>query len=173
MSKDDKDDIAGGAIRGLTNFLEKLAKLAEEGGNVDKLSEFETKKGFKGVWGLTVKTGIGDAQGDGQSSGNPNFVVEPFGTKVEEDERGQVVIDPIREPPTDVFDEGDHVLVVVEMPGIEAEDIDVDIEGDVFTLRAQSGDRRFRKELLLPRPVDAESTTISARNGIVEIRCNV
>lgn len=173
MSKDDNDDFAGGAIRGLTNFLEKLAKLAEENANIDTNSEFETKKGFKGVWGLTVKTGIGgDNAGPGES-GKPGFVVEPFGTRVAEDERGQVVIDPIREPPIDIFDEEDHVLIVAEMPGINAEDVTLDIEGDIFTLSAESGDRRFRKELLLPRAVDPDKTTIRAQNGIVEIRCNV
>ncbi len=172
MSKDDdQDDFAAGAIRGLTNFLEKLAKLAEEGGTLEKSSDFETSKGFKGVWGINVKTGIG---GDGQGGGEkPNFVVEPFGTPIQEDSRGRVVVDPVREPPTDVFDEEDHVLVIVEMPGVDADDIQLDIDGDVFQLRAESGDRRFRKELLLPRAVDAEKTTIRSENGIVEIRCHV
>jgi HSP20 family protein len=169
---DDNDDFAAGAIRGLTSFLEKLAKLAEEGGNIEKSSNFETSKGFKGVWGINVKTGIGgDSNGGGSSK--PNFVVEPFGTHVEEDDRGHVVVDPVREPPIDVFDEDDHVLIVAEMPGIEAEDVTLDIEGDVFQLRAERGDRRFRKELLLPRAVDADKTTVRAENGIVEIRCHV
>lgn len=170
MSKDDNDDFATGAVKGLTSFLEKLARLAEESGNLEKSSEFETKKGFKGMWGLTVKTNLGDKEGGDGSA--PNFVVEPFGTHVEENERGQVTIDPIREPPVDVFDEEDHILIVAEMPGIQADDVTIDVEGDVLSLRAERGELRFRKELLLPRTVDADAITVRATNGIVEIRCN-
>ena len=70
----------------------------------------------------------------------------------------------------DIFDEGDEFVIVGELPGIEASDIQMEFVGDILQLRAERGTRRYAKELLLPAVVDAERAQLSYTNGIMEIR---
>jgi HSP20 family protein len=70
-----------------------------------------------------------------------------------------------------VFEEEDHVLVLAEMPGVDAEDIQVNLVDDILTLSAEGEDRRYRKEVLLPGVFDRDKMTVSSRNGIVKIQC--
>ena len=71
----------------------------------------------------------------------------------------------------DVFEEGDHVLIVAEMPGIEARDVQVEVQDDILTLSAKRGDKKYRKEILLPGSFQKEKLVVSCRHGIVEIKC--
>jgi len=73
-----------------------------------------------------------------------------------------------REPLVDVFDEGDHLLVIAEMPGAKAVDIDYEIEHDMLCVSTQ-GERRYTKEILLPTPVKAPERS-SYRNGIFYLK---
>ena len=73
----------------------------------------------------------------------------------------------------DVMEEADAITVVAEMPGIRAADVSVSIEHDVMAIEAAHGEKKYRKEVLLPKPVSAEKPRISCNNGIVEIRCRM
>jgi HSP20 family protein len=70
-----------------------------------------------------------------------------------------------------VFEESDHILVVAEMPGIGPDDLRIEVKDDILTLSAEKGTTRYRKEILLPRAVQLDKTTISCNNGIVEVKC--
>ena len=75
----------GGFMGGLTNLIEKLGDLAEKGKDLHELKEFGDQGGVKGVYGFTIRTGIG-----GERSGGVK--VEPFGNvreKTSERERRQ------------------------------------------------------------------------------------
>jgi HSP20 family molecular chaperone IbpA len=37
-----------------------------------------------------------------------------------------------------LFDEGDHFLITVEMPGVSIDDIELDLQGKQLTLQATS-----------------------------------
>jgi HSP20 family protein len=111
----------------------------------------------KGVYGFSVRLGV---------EGKP--VVERFGN-IRETPSGAVVAE-TREPLVDVLDEGDHILVVAEMPGVDEKDIRVKVEGDVLEIVASGGQRRYHKEVLLPSPVDPGKVATSYRNGILEAR---
>ncbi len=75
---------------------------------------------------------------------------------------------PQREPLVDVFDEGDHLLIIAELPGGEEKDIEIEARGDTLTLSAQAPHRKYLKEVALPCPVEGEAKT-SYRNGILQI----
>lgn len=152
----------GGMFRSLGGFMDllsNLTNLAEEaGGELKRSGEIgDDKKGVKAVYGFSVRMGGG---------GLPQ--VEQFGN-VKETERGAVV-EETREPMVDVFDEDDHLLVIAELPGVDADDIRFEVEGDVLTLSASRGERKYRKELLLPAPAGTKGASPSYRNGVFEIR---
>ncbi len=153
---------AGGILKGLGELIEKLGHLAETGEQLSQTGELTgSGKDVKGIYGFTVKVGLG---GD-----KPR--VEPFGNIRQDRESGRTVVQEVREPAVDIFEEDDHVLVVAEMPGIAAADVQITVEGDVLTIVAEHGDKKYRKEVLLPASSAPEKIQVTCNNGVVEIRC--
>jgi len=76
----------------------------------------------------------------------------------------------VSEPLVDVFDEPESVLVIAELPGVEASDIHLEVKDDILDLKAEGERRKYRKEVLLPTLVDPQSITSTYKNGIVEIK---
>jgi HSP20 family protein len=150
----------GGVLKGLGNFIELLTELAEKGealaersGEIRGLPE-----GMRGVYGFSVRTGLG---------GMPQ--VQRFGN-VRVTNAGPVV-DEVREPMVDVFDEGDSVLVVAEMPGVSIKDIVIDVKGDVLSISTtETAPRKYAKEVLLPAAVSVASQKTTFKNGVLELR---
>lgn len=150
----------GGLFKGLTELIENLGELAEKGEELSRHGE-SGGKGIKGVYGFSVKVGLGDE----------GVKVEPFGNIHKDKVTGKSVIEGVREPLVDVFEEDDHILIVAEMPGIGVDDVQLQVQGDVLGLEAQKGDKRYSKEILLPRSCPREKMQMACNNGVLEIRC--
>jgi HSP20 family protein len=150
----------GGLFNGIERLVDLAAELKEAGGEIKKEGEIDLshlKKDMKGVFGFSIRTALG---------GKP--IVEPFGN-VRKTPKGPIVEEE-REPITDVFEEEEEVRVYAEMPGVDAEDITLDLKGDILDISAQTGDRKYNKEVLLPAKVKPETLTSSYKNGILEVR---
>jgi HSP20 family protein len=74
-----------------------------------------------------------------------------------------------KEWPADIFDEEDHIKIVVEMPGVEEKGIKVNLESDVLTISAVNNKRKFNHKLKLPCSPKGKLTK-SYKNGILEVR---
>ncbi|MDG6985219.1 MAG: Hsp20/alpha crystallin family protein [Nitrososphaerota archaeon] len=69
-----------------------------------------------------------------------------------------------------VVDEKNGLLrVILEMPGVDKEDIKVDATEDSAVVTAQRGEKNYRAELSLKVPVRPESGKAEYRNGMLEI----
>ena len=149
----------GGLFKGIGSVIDLVSKMEEEGkGETSREGEFTSPSGrVKAVYGFSVKTSVG---------GKP--VVEPFGN-VRKTPKGPVVEEE-RQPLVDVFDEKEHVLVIIELPGVEEKNISTQIKGDILTLSAVSSDRKYYKEVILPKDVDAGTLKSKYKNGVLEIR---
>jgi len=75
-------------------------------------------------------------------------------------------IDEVREPLTDVFEDKDHVKLYVELPGVEKDDIQLNVtEG-----RAEVKAKNFYKVIDLPAThVEFEKATANYKNGVLEV----
>lgn len=73
------------------------------------------------------------------------------------------------EPYVDVFDEGDHLRVVAELPGVEEHDIKADAKGTVLTISAERGDRKYSERVELPAPVTGEISS-TYKHGVLELK---
>lgn len=153
----------GGVFKGLGDLIEKLGDLAERGDQLKESGEIHHRD-VKGVYGFSVKVGLGD-------KGDKEVKVEPFGNVCKDTESGDTVVHEIREPVVDVFEEKDHTLVVAEMPGISTKDVTLEVKDDLLTISAQKKDKKYRKEILLPRNCSREKMKMSCNNGILEIKC--
>ncbi len=88
-------------------------------------------------------------------------------------------------PPVDVFDKKEAVVLKAELPGMDADDIAIEVEDNVLTIK---GERRFeevvederyyrverrfgsfQRSLALPQGVDAEGIVAGYDDGILTI----
>ena len=153
----------GGILKGLGDIVEKLNELGETGRQMSQTGEIRgSGKDVKGIYGFTVKVGLGEDD-------KPR--VEPFGNIRKDAKSGRTVVQEVREPVVDVFEEPDHVLVVAEMPGVSADNVKLAVEDDLLTISAERGDKKYRKEVLLPAGFAREKMQVSCNNGVVEIKC--
>lgn len=110
-----------------------------------------------------------------------NRLFEPFARFVASDED---LVGGSWNPPVDVAETQEKILVRAEVPGLKQEDIQIEFENGLLTLK---GDRRleknegttwhrvertygaFSRSFTLPRTVDAEKIAATYREGILEI----
>lgn len=169
MSKDNgekkKDDLSinldlgfGGILKGLGHFIDTIADM-EQGEKKQKEASSEIniggKKG-KMMYGFSVK--LGDL-------GKTEFT--EFGN-IRQTKEGPV-FDEVREPLVDIFEEAKEIKVVVEMPGVEEEDIQIEVKDSKIILHAVRGERKYEKEIDLPTRVSNEKPVTSYKNGILTI----
>jgi HSP20 family protein len=88
-------------------------------------------------------------------------------------------------PPVDIAEEQDQIMITAELPGFKPDDIQINMEGNVLTLR---GERKFEEEkdrrnyhrveraygvfvrsFSLPNNVDRENVKAEFRDGILEL----
>ena len=92
-------------------------------------------------------------------------------------------------PTVDVAETDDALLLTAEMPGLTEEDVEIELEGNVLTLRGEKkeeyekeeekGERRMRiwerrygkfaRSFTVPNTVDAEKIEAEFENGILKI----
>ncbi len=156
----------GRILSGLTDIAEKLNEISEKGETVTKKGEFtfpSKKGGVKGVYGFSLKTGLGGK--------DDAIKVEPFGNIRKDKKTGEAVVQEIHEPLVDVFEDEDATTLIAEMPGVGPDDIKIDVRDDVLTISAEKGAKKYRKEVLLSHSPAKERIKVTCNNGIVTIRC--
>jgi hypothetical protein len=70
----------------------------------------------------------------------------------------------------DVFDEGDHFLVILELAGAHEEDIQVEARGGWLSVAVDTAECRYCEETPLPAGADARDLSTTYRNGILQVR---
>jgi len=155
----------GGLFKGLGTLIDSATKLAEKGEELSKSGEIDFSgldkikglKDLKGVYGVRVRT---------MADGKPS--VQPFGN-IKRTPKGPVV-EEVREPIVDIFEESDEIQVVAEMPGIDEKDITIEIKGDILNINAEGENRKYQKEVLLSREAKTDDMTWAYKNGILEVK---
>ncbi|MFQ5874321.1 MAG: Hsp20/alpha crystallin family protein [Dehalococcoidia bacterium] len=147
-------DTIMGSVRELTDMASRTAADATKmAGREGRMSG---QLGTTGLFGFSIGH---------LSTGEPK--VEPFGN-IRQTERG-LVVDEVREPIIDLFEDAGHLLVVAELPGVAEQDISYKVEGDVLTI-STSGDRKYTKEVSLPSSVDGTGIEATYNNGILQLK---
>jgi HSP20 family protein len=155
----------GGFLGKFGSVMEKLVDLAEAGQTLSKTGELKNldpQGKLRGVYGFSLKTGLGD-------QGEREVKIEPFGN-IHRESSGEAVVEDVREPLVDVYEEDDHVLVLAEIPGVSKKDVQLELADDRLTIRAQRGENRYCKEVALPRSFTEQSMHWECTNGILKIR---
>lgn len=146
----------GGFSTMLGGLLDLVSRVVQEGEEIRKEGEI-TGLGEKvrGVYGFSVRI----------MGGAPSL--ETFGN-IKRTQKG-AVIEEVREPLIDLFEEEEKTTVIAEIPGIDQADIVIDLQGETLIISAGQGERKYRKEVQFSRKVRQTSMQRKYRNGILEI----
>jgi len=74
-----------------------------------------------------------------------------------------------REPLVDVISTDDEVKVVVELPGVEKNDIQLHGTEDALTISVETPQRRYFKQVDLPAKVEPMTAKSTYKNGVLEV----
>ena len=88
-------------------------------------------------------------------------------------------------PHTDIYEEKNQLVMKTELPGINKEDLDITLEGDRLTIKAEKKEEvnedathhtreryygRYFRSVTLPYPVKENKILATFDNGVLEIR---
>ena len=84
--------------------------------------------------------------------------------------------------PVDVRDEGDEYVLTAYVPGLKAEDLNIQVVDDALSIEGQFGQHEgeylmselpvggFRRTLRLPVTLDGDKATAAIENGVLTLR---
>lgn len=92
----------------------------------------------------------------------------------------------ILSPAIDMYEEGDALVVQAEVPGLDKGDVEIDVSGDVLTIKGKKEKEEkverkdyfrfersagaFTRSVRLPFEVQLEKMTAKLENGVLEVR---
>ena len=138
--------------------MDSLMRDAVEG----NLPENSKKNPF--VFGFSVKAGP-DGFPVFEDFGNTR--IRPFRNQGE-----KPVVDTRREPLTDINDTDDQIAITVELPGVNKDDIDINVMEDKVDVNVKTESRKYFKSIDLNSPVETESSQATYTNGILDLVLN-
>lgn len=86
-------------------------------------------------------------------------------------------------PPVNVYDDGTNFHVRAELAGLDKDNLDLQVAGDVLTIRAERvhdeiegsyhrrerGWNQFHRSMTLPDTIDVDSVHATYKNGVLEV----
>lgn len=130
----------------------------------DIMKEFikhKDKFGFPIMYGVNINIG---------PDGKP--IIDSFGDLKAKPYSGEPEVKKVREPLTEVNEEGDQIIVICEMPGVTKDDIELKASRDSLTISTKSKveGRRYYKEVKLPSAINSDYARARYTNGILEVK---
>jgi HSP20 family protein len=86
--------------------------------------------------------------------------------------------------PMDLFRDGDHYVLTADLPGVDPGSVDVDVDGQLLTIRAERSARTedgvqwlarergagsYLRQLTLGKDIDTESISAHYENGVLSV----
>lgn len=146
---DDIYDFLENADREYRRFFERF---------FDTFDEIENLKDQPGtyVYGFTYKIG---------PDGKPEF--QEFGNLPRD--MSELPTPGYREPLTDIQDRETEYDITVELPGVNKDEIDLEINEESCIIKVDKADRKYYKEIEFKEEVDPDSVKATYSNGILDI----
>jgi HSP20 family protein len=146
----------------ITKQFEELSKTAPESLQREQTLPDGTKVQSFGpfVYGYSMTVG---------PDGKPH--VEEFGNFKADSQLGKphLEVKENREPLADVIESDGKITVIVELPGVEKDEIKLSGTEDTLTISVDTLEHKFFKELELPAKVEIKQAKSQYRNGVLEV----
>ena len=95
--------------------------------------------------------------------------IQEFGNRPIKSAEGQPTISEEREPLTDIIEGDFDVAVTVEIPGVEKDDIDLNVTEETLEITVDSVERKYHKLIDLPCDVKPKNTKATYKNGVLDV----
>ena len=95
--------------------------------------------------------------------------IEDFGNRPIKSPKGTSTISDEREPLTDIIEGDCDIAITIEIPGVEKNDIDLNVTEDELIIKVDVPQRKYHKVVNLPSKVKPKSTRATYKNGILDI----
>jgi HSP20 family protein len=158
-----KDNAFSKAFQDMVKQLGDPSKLSEKD-RKELENQFRKMGSFRPfVWGLNMNLG---------PDGKPK--VNSFGD-IKPKKEGDTEIRPDRDPMIDKYIDGDQLVVVAEVPGVQKEDIELRASKNELEILAESKaegpqKRKYHKVVVLEQDIDPGVAKARYQNGILEVR---
>jgi HSP20 family protein len=141
--------------------FDRLEKMVDELMNdaPDNMSKNQRERKFPNPYVLGFSVSIGP-------DGKPR--VHKFGS-LQSTVQGSEVREE-REPLVDVVDDKKEVVVIAELPGVEKDDIKLDVTESTLRISVDTPERSYYKKLFLPAKVQSSSMNVGYKNGVLAVR---
>jgi len=118
----------------------------------------------------------------GDKKGKRNRVVHGFCIEIRPDGKTKVhefgkrpssrrspLVTKEHKPTADIVEGKDDVAVTVELPGVERQDIDINVTGDALEITVNNPKRKYHEHLMLPCSVKANTMKATYKNGVLDV----
>jgi len=163
VKKKDEDQSInfGGLFKGLDKIIDLMVDMVEnqkEEINVDgEFSKPEKNNNIIGKYGFSIKLG---------GENIPHIQKENELNKILAAKR----IEPrVIEPAVEVFDEGDRIIIVIEVQGVKEEEIDIVLDEKIITIHVAGAERNYTKKIDLDFTPRKEDITAKLNHSIYSV----
>ena len=73
-------------------------------------------------------------------------------------------------PLIDVFDEGDHLTIVMGLPGVKKDDVKLSITGNTLIIHVDTASQKYHEEVRLAAPVKAKPIDVTCKSGVFKVK---
>ncbi len=100
-------------------------------------------------------------------------------------EPGEVTVENARVPAMDIVDRGDHLEITAELPGVDKNDVELEVTEDSISIKAERKEEKeekganyyrrergyavFQRALGLPVPVNPDKAEAELKNGVLRV----
>jgi len=137
-------------------IFENMEKMWERAFRDINFDQIEPGKSF--VHGFNIRIG---------PDGKPQ--IEEFGNRPKKVDKDKTILPEEREPLTDIIEGDDNIYITVEVPGVQKEDIDININDSYIDINVNSPNRKYHKSINLPCSVIPKKSKATYNNGILDI----
>lgn len=74
-----------------------------------------------------------------------------------------------REPLLDLFEEGDHLTVLAELPSVDENAVNIKTEENTLTISADTAEMKYLQKVELPTPIKKDTIKYTYRNCILQV----
>jgi HSP20 family protein len=118
-------------------------------------------------WLKRNKSFVHDFNIDIGPDGRPR--IQEFGNRPLKTPEGDSLISDEREPLIDIIEGDEEVSITVEIPGVEKEEIDLNVTENNLEINVNNSQRKYYKLLFLPCEVVPKTTEATYKNGILDV----
>lgn len=74
-----------------------------------------------------------------------------------------------REPLTDIIEDKDSICITSELPGVEKEDVELDLNDNKLEIKVNTEGRKYHKSIDLPDNIDPDTVKATYKNGVLDV----